>query len=196
MSLDIIYGFPVLKAKMTNHEEILKGFLPFIENDNNFDFPKTWDCSCKTTIDDQEKNSKFPWHLFFENINTILADYSAKIGLSKNALLRMNGQAWVNKYDQGNAQEVHDHKGTNNLISCAYMLKLPTDSAQFTFYQSNYEVFPKHLNFLFDTPAGSAVKPPLEEGDVIFFPSSAAHYVSSHRLTEVRASISANFDIS
>ena len=195
MSLDVVFGVPVFKTRMPNHQEILKRFMPFIKNNDNFDIPTAWDCACKTTIDDTEKNSKFPWHLFFENVTTILAEYSAKIGLSNDALSKINGHAWVNRYDQGESQEVHDHKTENNLISCAYMLKLPKNSAQFTFYQSNYEIFPKHLSSFFNSPTGTAVKPLLEEGDIIFFPSSATHYVSAHKTSKVRASISANFNI-
>ena len=198
MSFKIIYGTPILKVKMPNHEEILENFLPFIEDENNFDFSTSWDCNCGTTINNLEKNEIFPWHLFFENIGPILDEYSSKIGLSNEAKIKMSGHAWANTYTKDQFQEVHQHQNKNILISCAYMLKLPKDSAEFSFYHSNYNVFPAHLNYYFDDHSpfsGSTIKPPLDEGDIIFFPSSTSHYVSSHNSTELRASISANFNI-
>lgn len=184
---------------MPYHEKILKGFLPFIENKDNFDLPKTWNCDCKTTIDNQEKNSKFPWDLFFEEVYGVLGKYASSIGLCNDNINRFRGHAWINRYDTNEFQEIHHHKDKNNLISCAYMLKLPKDSAEFSFYQSNYDVFPTHLKHLFNENKlflSDTMKPILTEGDIIFFPSSATHYVNSHKSSKLRASISANFEIS
>ena len=38
--------------------------------------------------------------------------------------------------------------------------------------------------------------PPLEEGDIVFFPSNLEHYVSNNTSDQVRSTISANFVLS
>jgi hypothetical protein len=198
MSLNLIFGTPVYKTKMPNHEEIVEGFMPFIENKENFDISTFWDCECRTTIQNDDKNEKFPWQLFFENVYKEVDNYSDAIGLSEWGKDNMYAQAWINRYDEGQYQEVHSHGGGNLLISCAYMLKLPEESAKFSFYKSNYEEFPVHLAQAFTgTPPyfGRRVTPPLEEGDIIFFPSSLDHYVSTHKSSQLRSTISANFGV-
>jgi len=197
MSLNVIFGTPVYKTKMPNHEEILKGFTPFIESEDNFDQATFWDCDCRTTIQNDEKNSLFPWHLFFKTVYNLVDEYAYSIGLSQEACEKMYGQAWANRYTKGQYQEVHSHSGGNLVISCAYMLKLPPNSASFSFYDSSYSHFPVHLAQCFTNKPfmGRRVTPPLEEGDIIFFPASLDHYVSTHKADELRSTISANFGI-
>ena len=198
MNFEIMFGIPILKTRMPNHENILKGFLPLIENNDNFDPSVTWNCDCKTTIDNQEKNGKFPWDLFFEEIYQVLNKYASIIGMTDTSTAQLSGHAWINRYDKNDFQEIHHHKQGNNLISCAYMLKLPKDSAEFSFYQSNYDVFPAHLKHVFGENnmfSGDTIKPILSEGDIILFPSSTTHYVNVHKLSNLRSTISANFGI-
>ena len=40
------------------------------------------------------------------------------------------------------------------------------------------------------------VTPPLEEGDIVFFPSNLEHYVSNNTSDQVSSTISANFVLS
>lgn len=198
MHYEIIYGVPILKTKMPNHEKILKGFLPFIENKDNFDYSEIWNCDCKTTISNQEKNSKFPWDLFFEEVYGVLGHYASSIGITQNNIENISSRAWINRYDKNESQEVHHHKQGNNLISCAYMLKLPKNSAEFSFFQPNYDIFPAHLKHIFGENQmflGDTTKPILSEGDILFFPSSSTHYVNTHKTTELRSTISANFEV-
>jgi hypothetical protein len=107
----------------------------------------------------------------------------------------MFGYAWTNRYTKGQHQEIHSHAGDNNLISCAYMLKLPENSGEFAFYNSAASQFPVEQLKHFDAASvfGKRITPILNEGDVIFFPSSLDHYVTYHKGDEVRSSISANF---
>lgn len=198
MNFEILYGIPILNTKMPNHEKILEGFLPFIENKDNFDYSEIWNCDCKTTISNQEKNSKFPWDLFFQEVYNVLSYYTASLGMTQDSMEQLASRAWINRYDKNESQEVHHHKQGNNLISCAYMLKLPKDSAEFSFFQPNHDIFPAHLKHAFDESSmflGDTIKPKLTEGDILFFPSSATHYVNSHKTTELRSTISANFEV-
>lgn len=198
MNFEILYGIPILNTKMPNHEKILEGFLPFIENKDNFDYSEIWNCDCKTTIGNQEKNSKFPWDLFFQEVYNVLSYYTASLGMTQDSMEQLASRAWINRYDKNESQEVHHHKQGNNLISCAYMLKLPKDSAEFSFFQPNHDIFPAHLKHAFDESSmflGDTIKPKLTEGDILFFPSSATHYVNSHKTTELRSTISANFEV-
>lgn len=197
MSFNVIFGVPVYKARMPNHEEILEGFMPFIESEDNFNQATFWDCDCRTTMLDEEKNGIFPWHLFSKTVNNLFNEYARSIGLSQEACKNIYGKGWVNRYAKGQNQEVHDHRSENIIISCAYMLKLPPNSASFSFYDSSYNLFPSHLASCFSTYPfmGKRFSPPLEEGDIIFFPASLDHYVSTHKNDELRSTISANFSI-
>ena len=198
MHFEILYGVPILKTRMPNHENILKAFLPFIENKDNFDYADMWNCDCRTTIGNDEKNKEFPWDLFFKEVYEVLGHYASSIGVTEDNIQKIVSRAWINRYEKNQSQEAHHHKQGNNLISCAYMLKLPKDSADFSFFHSICDVFPAHLKEVFGENQmflGDTIKPDLSEGDILFFPSSATHYVNAHKTTELRSTISANFEV-
>ena len=73
--LEKLFGAPVFRARMPNHEEIYNNFLPLVEDKENFDFTDFWDCDAGSTMYNEEKNSRFPWDLFFENLQPILTEY-------------------------------------------------------------------------------------------------------------------------
>ena len=78
------------------------------------------------------------------------------------------------------------------------MMKTPPDSGKFMFYNNVYDHF-----WQTDLPALSTsdfkynnrITPPMEEGDIIYFPSNLNHYVSPNNTEKTRATISANFII-
>jgi ectoine hydroxylase-related dioxygenase (phytanoyl-CoA dioxygenase family) len=53
--------------------------------------------------------------------------------------------------------------------------------AAYRYYQAN------HLQY------NNRITPPLDEGDIIFFPSTLEHYVTGNKTNNHRATISANF---
>lgn len=202
---ELVFGSLIFKTKMPNHEEIKQGFLPFLNDDNAFNTSNRWDCNCDTTMYHEDLNSKLPWNLFFQNIQPGLGPYLQEIGLKQEYKDKIQSYAWANRYHQGQHQEVHAHSGDNNLVSCAYILDQAGENTaendgmygQFIFYNSASEPFSPFQMHLFEEPERWTARhnPFLQEGDIVFFPSTLNHYVTWNKSDTIRASISANFRI-
>ena len=198
----MILGNLICKTKMPNHEEIKKEFLPHLNDPNSFGKSVKWDCNCDTTIHHPDLNEKLPWNLFFGNIQEALRPYLYEIGLKEEYQNQLHSYAWANRYHKGQHQEVHAHGGDGNIVSCAYMLDLPnnedpSENGQFIFYDSSCEMFSANHMHLFEEPERWTQRhnPFLEDGDIVFFPSTLDHYVTWNKTDNVRASISANFKV-
>ena len=197
---DKIFGYPVLKLEIPNHKDIKGQFKPFIEKEESFDNASDWDCNCKTTYMLDAKNQNLPWDTFFKNLKPVFNQYLQAIGVTKQHSSAFNAYAWANRYDKGNHQEIHAHYSNGCLISCAYMLDLPSrDAGEFIFYNSAYVPFERQLMNVFHDNARSTYNkrynPLVNEGEIIFFPSSLEHYVTWNRTDNIRSSISANFTV-
>lgn len=202
---ELLFGSLIYKTQMPNHESIKEKFLPFLNDPSSFSESDNWDCNCDTTIHNDDLNSKLPWEIFFENIQYGLGPYIQEIGLKEEFKDNIQAYAWANRYHKGQHQEVHAHTGDDNLISCAYILDQADDntvenngaSGQFIFYNSAFEPFPPSHMHLFYEPERwtSRHNPFLQEGDIIFFPSTLNHYVTWNKTDNIRASISANFKV-
>ena len=196
--INTIFGIPILKIEMPNHAAIKEQFLPFLEDADNFATSEQWDCMCGTTHCISEKNDRFPWDGFYENVQGVLVQYLSELGVKPELFENLHGYAWANRYVQNEHQEIHSHTSSKNLVSCAYMLELSEEehTGQFMFYNSSNAYFPSdimnetHLQF-----DGKRHNPFLKEGDIIFFPSSLDHYVTYNKAGIRRATISANFGI-
>ena len=197
--IEDIFGIPILKTRMPNHNVIKAEFSSFLTDEKNFsDASSLWDCNCGTTHANKEKNDVLPWRSFFENVNPLINQYAQVVGFNTEKY-ELFGYAWANRYAKGQHQEIHAHEGKNYIISCAYMLELPDDDVdlgQFIFYNSAYRIFSPDIHYMFDKKEYSKrYNPELKEGDIIFFPSSLEHYVTYNKTDKIRASISANFGI-
>jgi uncharacterized protein (TIGR02466 family) len=197
--IEKIFGAPILKLQMPNHDVIKSEFSSFLIDEENFsDASEIWDCTCGTTHGNEENNNKLPWNTFFQNINPLIKQYAQEIGFSTEKY-ELFGYAWANRYTNGQHQEIHAHEGDNNIISCAYMLDLPdndVDCGQFLFYNSSARSFPADFMYMFETHEHlKRYNPMLKDGDIIFFPSSLEHYVTYNKTDKIRASISANFGV-
>ena len=194
-----IFGIPVLKTRMPDHDTIKTEFSSFLTDEETFrDASSTWDCNCGTTHGKEDNNNKLPWDTFFQSINPLISQYAQIVGFNTEKY-ELFGYAWANRYAKGQHQEIHAHEGDNNIISCAYMLDLPDDDVdlgQFIFYNSAYRIFPTDIHYMFNKKEYSKrYNPELKDGDIIFFPSSLEHYVTYNKTDKIRASISANFGI-
>ena len=195
---DKVFGYPILKLEMPNHKDIKDQFKPFIKNEETFGESSEWDCNCRTTMYDYEKNQKLPWDTFFTNLQPVFIQYLQTIGVTEQHSSSLRAFAWANRYTYGNHQEIHSHTGNDCLISCAYMLDLPSrDAGEFIFYNSAYVPFEQQLMDVFHSNARSTYNkrynPLIEEGEIIFFPSTLEHYVTWNQTNSIRSSISANF---
>ena len=202
---ELVFGSLIFKTKMPNHESIKEEFMPYLNEPDAFGNSSKWDCNCDTTIHHEELNSKLPWDIFFPSLQEAITPYLQEIGLKEEYLTKIHSYAWANRYHNGQHQEVHAHTGDNNIVSCAYILDQAGENTvdndgkygQFIFYNSAYEPFsPNHMH-LFEEPERWTPRhnPFLNEGDIIFFPSTLSHYVTWNKTDNIRASISANFTI-
>ena len=202
---EMILGSLIYKTKMPKHEEIKEAFLPLMSEPGALGSSEKWDCNCETSLHHQDLNSKLPWDLFFGNIQEALGPYLQEITLKDEYKEKLFAYAWANRYLKGQHQEVHAHGGDGNIISCAYMLDLPqdlteeqkADYGQFIFYNSSSCDFSPNHQHLFHQPDlwTQRHNPLLEDGDIVFFPSTLEHYVTWNKTDEVRSTISANFKV-
>lgn len=202
---EMILGSLIFKTKMPNHDDIKQAFLPYLNDPEAFGHSDKWDCNCDTTIHHEELNQKLPWDLFFINVQEVLGTYLYEIGFKEEYKNRLHGHAWANRYHKGQHQEIHAHSFDNNIFSCAYILDQAGENTlenggkygQFIFYDSSSQPFNAHHMHLFENtdPWQSRHNPMLNDGDIVFFPSTLNHYVTWNKTDTIRASISANFKV-
>mgnify|MGYP000365574900 CR=1 FL=1 len=189
-----LFSIPVYKTLLEGHELIKKDFAEVLDSDQYFSKVPTWYSNVDTTFGNRDADS-LPWQGFIKSAMQGLKEYLEVFELDLPADYRV--ECWLNRYSKGQFQEVHNHAG-ESIISCAYMLKTPPDSGNFVFYKNTYDYFHQSdLPKLSSNPFkyNNRVTPPLEEGDIIYFPSSLEHYVSNNNSNDLRATISANFII-
>ena len=153
--------------------------------------PKEWNCSVQSSF---ETDNNFSWDYFYECIKPNLLDMHQQ--LKGNPLHQFNmTEAWLNKYERGDSQEVHTHIGADNCtFSCSYFAQYAPNDARFLFYDPDQT---KHLGE-FSKHYGGVVNtwfPDVQEGDIIIFPSWIHHQVEPHRSDTTRITVSANFKI-
>tara|TARA_B100001057_G_scaffold252093_1_gene252372 strand:+ start:3177 stop:3782 length:606 start_codon:yes stop_codon:yes gene_type:complete len=190
--LQNLYAIPVYKTKLPDHEKVQQDFQDVIANDDNFDKVSSWYSNVDTTFGNPEAN-KLPFNAFIKNAILVLNKYITHF--SVDAPLRYGVECWLNRYKKDYYQEVHNHAG-RSVFSCAYMMNTPKDSGNFVFYKNTYDnLHASGLPLLSSEPFAynNRITPPLEEGDIIFFPSTLEHYVTGNKTDNNRATISANF---
>tara|TARA_Y100000996_G_C22389649_1_gene588634 strand:- start:86 stop:667 length:582 start_codon:yes stop_codon:yes gene_type:complete len=153
--------------------------------------PKEWNCSVQSSF---ETDNNFSWDYFYECIKPNLLDMHQQ--LKGNPLHQFNmTEAWLNKYERGDSQEVHTHIGADNTtFSCSYFAQYALNDARFLFYDPDQT---KHLGE-FSKHYGGVVNtwfPDVQEGDIIIFPSWIHHQVEPHRSDTTRITVSANFKV-
>jgi uncharacterized protein (TIGR02466 family) len=189
-----LFGIPVYKTQLQEHSNIQKQFSEILTNDEYFKNIPTWYSNVDTTFGNRDADN-LPWQNFIKSAMSGLKEYIEIFELELPAEYRI--ECWLNRYKKGQFQEVHNHAG-ESVISCAYMLNTPPNSGNFVFYKNAYDYFHQsELPKLTKQPFkyNNRVTPPLQEGDIIYFPSSLEHYVSNNNSNELRATISANFII-
>ena len=153
--------------------------------------PKEWNCSVQSSF---ETDNNFSWDYFYECIKPNLLDMHQQ--LKGNPLHQFNmTEAWLNKYERGDSQEVHTHiVADNTTFSCSYFAQYAPNDARFLFYDPDQT---KHLGE-FSKHYGGVVNtwfPDVQEGDIIIFPSWIHHQVEPHRSDTTRITVSANFKV-
>lgn len=187
-----LFGIPVYKTTLKSHEQIQEDFKHVLTEDSHFNKIPTWYSNVDTTYGNPEANT-LPFKNFIRSAIEGLNEYLETFDID--SPLDYQIECWVNRYKEDHFQEIHNHAGKSQ-VSCAYMLKTPVDSGNFVFYKETYNYF--HQSGLPELSSKSfrynnRITPPLDEGDIIYFPSNLGHYVSNNKSNQIRATISANF---
>ena len=190
-----LYSIPVYKIKLPENEQEQQDFADILDKEEYFSRVPSWYSPVDTTYGNPEA-SNLPFKTFIRSAITGLNEYLENFNIDLTLDYRI--ECWLNKYKPGSYQEVHNHVGVAQ-ISCAYMMHTPKDSGNFVFYNKAYDFLHQSgLPSLTTQPFryNNRVTPPLEEGDIVFFPSNLEHYVSNNTSDQLRSTISANFVLS
>jgi len=108
-------------------------------------------------------------------------------------LLQMNikcsvTELWVNRYENGYHQEIHDH--CPNDFSAVFFLNSGKDFSNFYFYDRNLCNTPPRLKEFFRMQ--ESFYPEINAGDMIIFPSNMLHGVTPHNGDVPRKTMSFN----
>lgn len=191
-----IFQIPIYVGRLQSQEIIEKAFSKVIEKEENFATTPNWDCSVKSTLNTKH-NKEHPWGVFLEEVKGYhLKEFCKTITNNspwKN--IRVNSNCWMNKYEKGDYQEVHNHTSLGIQFSCSYMFKLPTTEPLLRFrWAANDWYDSTGLSNLFQETAGPIwTSETQREGDIFIFPSFLEHLVLPNRSDEPRYTISANF---
>ena len=177
-------------GEVENHQELKDKLLSEL-TDDKLSQPKEWNCSVQSSF---ETDNNFSWDYFYECIKPNLIDMHQQLNGNPLHQFKMT-EAWLNKYERGDSQEVHTHIGADNCtFSCSYFAQYALNDARFLFYDPDQTKhlgeFTKHYSGVVNTWF-----PDVQEGDIIIFPSWLHHQVEPHRSDTTRITVSANFKV-
>ena len=178
-------------GEVEKHQQLKDKLLSEL-TDDKLSQPKEWNCSVQSSF---ETDNNFSWDYFYECIQPNLLDMHQQLNGNPHTNSIVMTEAWLNKYERGDSQEVHTHIGADNCtFSCSYFAQYALNDARFLFYDPDQTKhlgeFTKHYDGVVNTWF-----PDVQEGDIIIFPSWIHHQVEPHRSDTTRITVSANFKI-
>lgn len=182
-------------GQVKDQDKILNTFLPIIEDDSNFIQPWIYS-KCKSTCQ-HPGNNNLPWEIFYNAIKPNIEEYLESLHPSSPYKIGSN-EVWLNVYEEGGYQEIHDHAFPNRAFSCAYIIELPQDEnhGKLVFENTSFATIQlTGLNRIFDAFNYEKFIPELSPGTLVIFPSWVKHYVLPNCTSSRRSTISANFTI-
>lgn len=182
-------------GQVKDADKILSTFLPIIEDDTNFIQPWIYS-KCKSTCQ-HPNNLNLPWDVFYQAIKPNVEEYLESLHPSSPYKIS-SSEVWLNVYDQGGYQEIHDHAFPNRAFSCAYIVEYPTDQdgGKLVFENTSFPIVQMAgLNRIFDAFNYEKFIPDISAGTLVIFPSWVKHYVLPNNSTQRRTTISANFTV-
>jgi hypothetical protein len=196
MSTVTHWGTHFYVGKVEDHEKILSSMLPYLNDPNNFLEPWVYS-KCKSTCQ-HPNNKNLPWHVFFEAVRPNIEEYFDKLDPMIPYTVNCD-EIWMNIYEEGGYQEIHDHSFPNRSFALAYILEMPNEEnvgGQLIFENTNFPIVQSTgINRIFSAFNYEKFIPELEEGTLVVFPSWIKHYVLPNQSKQRRASISANIII-
>ncbi len=181
------------KIEEEKQQEINELFKEFIDNEDNFAQPPAWNCNLQCSYQ-HKNNSQAPWDKWLEIMRPQFDKFVDSIG-AKQDIEILPQEAWVNKYNPGDSQEMHNHCTPNTNISLVYFHTInDDDDCNFKFYNNEHGDYQlTGLSDVLKMPVSQNTMPKVESGSVIYFPSFYPHLVSPHRGTKTRITFAANF---
>ena len=188
--ITVVNGAPVYIDKIdnvVNHQQLLD---PFVNDESFWRNADEWMSNTKTTHN-HPNNHLLPWHAIIPEINFHLEKYLQIF--KPTAKFEIEAYPWLNKYDQGNWQEQHNHIAKDIYFSMAYIIK-GNGQNNFVFAESP-NVWHSFIDpeGLFDAWPNRHYIPEQIDGTLIIFPSTLDHFVLPNKSTEQRITASANF---
>jgi len=152
-----------------------------------------WNCDVLTNREAQDVD----YGPFLSAFKPIVSSFCDAMGTRGPLELRLE-TLWMNLYNKGSWQEIHHHSTPFNNISFVYFVNYdPTKDGQFFFMNersNHYSASGLHNVFKLAENHQIAELPPLpvQDGDVILFPSQLRHGVTMQRHDTNRCTLAGN----
>lgn len=193
----IIFGDPISQSLIEIAlVERLKNDIKVILQDN-FATHNPWECDVHTTYDlfNLFDNRRFNWLkiIILEKINNFFLEQNIQsINLTDYELV-----GWLNFYNKGQFQEMHNHSGSETHISGSMIVNCADDfknAGSFVFYNTkttNIKYSRLFTNNSHQHLAERWVIDP-KPGEILIFPSYLPHFVTQNKTNITRISLSFN----
>ena len=193
-----IFGVPILHTNVDTKNQIenlfagvdLNELVQDVQNLNN------WNCNLKTGHGLKVDQNKLFWvNDFIQHLQPYVFKWIDKFAVKKQEFDIEFGNPWINVYNEGDNQNTHNHLGNNNILSYAYFLTFPENSANIYFNNSM-----KDKNFhgqdsgLMLNIIDGVYEPKIQQGDLLLFPAWLEHGVNKNKSNQ-RVTISGNIKI-
>lgn len=167
----------------------------FLNEDSHFHSPPMWNCNVQSTWQ-RKPEGDGPWSEWMGTIKPVFDEFIDNVGAQGKIEITPQN-AWANRYNPGDSQEVHDHCTPTSNLSMVYFHTLnDDDKCSFMFYNTEHAAYQMQgLSDTLSTPTQQTTTPAVEEGTIIIFPSHYHHLVSPHRGTKTRITFSLNFQV-
>lgn len=178
----LLFGVPIFKFKCKNHNEIKELVCGNLES---YSTPKPWDCTVQSSFLkklDWLENSKY---LYTSDVKKLALQYDADT-----VDYRVN-DIWINVYKKNHFQEYHNHCPSD--FSAIHFVQFDEEHAGPIFKDPNEALSTYNSYMRFKNSIEYQV--PVEEGDIIFFPSFLEHKVPKNKTDSKRITISFNLNM-
>ena len=103
-----LYSIPVYKIKLPEHEQVQQDFADILDKEEYFSKIPSWYSPVDTTYGNPDA-SNLPFKTFIRSAITGLNEYLENFSIDLTLDYRI--ECWLNKYNPGSYQEVHNHVG-------------------------------------------------------------------------------------
>jgi len=199
-NFELISIFPtgLIKIKFKDH---YKYNFPDIEKKVNK--PPEWQCSVNTSFPYIDEHDTLVPPIVKRNlmadIKTSIVEVFKELDMPTNIDIQ---QFWYNTYRDHQGQEKHNHLtwvGSKNLYWCGIYYNKNSSPTKFHRDPGWYECqrFPNYQNSPMDYVLSGICSPPVEDGDILLFPSWINHSVESqpYHKDKMRMTFSFNIDL-